>query len=121
MEKELDIIGPDFATMFCIAHLPTVTARDVTRLTGIPKNSISRAVAKLAQRRLLRPDLQSAKGRQIVLTLTPAGHKLYATILGHFQARESRMLLVLSAPEQRTLDKLLAKMVLRDDGWSEVE
>ena len=119
VERDLGIIRPDFATMFCIAHLPIVTARDVSLLTGVPKNSVSRAVSKLVRRRMIKRTNDDADARRVILTLTPAGRTLYDSILRQFQDRETRMVKVLSAAEQRTLDHLLAKLVLRDDGWAE--
>jgi hypothetical protein len=35
-----------------------------------------------------------------------------------FRSREQQMLAVLSPAELRTLDRLLAKLVLREDGWA---
>jgi MarR family transcriptional regulator, temperature-dependent positive regulator of motility len=118
VERELDIIRPDFATMFCAAHLRSITARDVTLLTGIPKNSVSRAVAKLSKRKLLKRTGDGEDGRRVILTLTAAGQALYEDVLARFREREARMVAVLSPAERRQLDALLAKLVLREDDWA---
>lgn len=121
LEVEEGLVRPDFATLFCAAHLQRITASDVTDLTGIPKNSISRAVAKLARRRYLKREADGEDSRRVVLTLTPAGKKVYANILERFQRRETQMMAPLSAVERAQLDRLLAKLVLRGDDWAKGE
>jgi DNA-binding MarR family transcriptional regulator len=117
-EKELDIRRPQFAVLFCLAHLGTLSARDVCELSGIPANSISRAVSSLLERKLvLRTDHGSDK-RRGVLKLTTAGRKLYEHIIPMFGEREAQMLQPLSPQEQQQLSTLLAKIVLREDDWS---
>jgi MarR family transcriptional regulator, temperature-dependent positive regulator of motility len=109
---------PEFATMFCTVHLDDASASDVVALTGIPKNSVSRAVAKLMEEGMLKREPHELDGRKSVLRLTKKGRKVYDELLPKFVARQERMLAVLSAPELKEFDRLLNKLVERDDDWA---
>ncbi len=115
---ELGIQRPEFATLFCIAHLEAPTASDVTELTGIPKNSVSRAVAKLIEQGHIRREVDDADGRRAFLSMTARGEKLYEKILPQFMERQERMLSVLTAAERVEFNRLLNKLVERDDDWA---
>lgn len=119
-EKELDIRRPQFAVMFCLAQLQDVSARDVCELSGIPANSISRAISSLIARKLVHRNDHPADKRRDVLRLSAAGRKLYELIIPRFQLREEAMLAVLSERERQLLLMLLGKLVTRDDGWAEL-
>lgn len=104
--------------MFCCAHLDDCLASDVVALTGIPKNTISRAVARLSGEGLLERQAHGADGRKAVLRLTRKGRKVYESMLPQFVARQQRMLEVLDKAELKELDRLLNKLVERDDDWA---
>lgn len=115
---DLGIQRPEFATLFCISHLPAPTATDVVELTGIPKNSVSRAVSRLLARGLIRRTADDNDGRRSFIAMTAAGRKLYNQILPRFRDRQQRMISVLSAAERAEFDRLLDKLVERDDDWA---
>jgi DNA-binding MarR family transcriptional regulator len=115
---EHGIQRPEFATLFCTAHLAGATASDVVALTGIPKNSISRAVARLAGDGLIEREQHEDDGRKALLKLTRKGRKAYDALLPQFMARQERMLAVLSPAELKEFDRLLDKLVERDDDWA---
>jgi MarR family transcriptional regulator, temperature-dependent positive regulator of motility len=117
---ELGLQRPEFAVLFCIAHLPETTASDVAQLTGIPKNSVSRAVNKLLQLDLIGRTTDSQDARRALLHLTPAGQAQYAQILPKFKDRQQRMVSVLSATERAEFNRLLNKLVERGDDWVQV-
>lgn len=87
-------------------------------LTGIPKNSVSRAVAKLMADGLLVRKEHEADRRKGVLAVTAKGRKVFDSILPKFVARQERMLAVLTPVEQREFDRLLNKLVERSDDWA---
>lgn len=118
-ESELGIQRAHFATLFCIDHLPRLTATDIVELTGIPKNSLSRAVAKLKHDGMIRTEIDREDGRRVILHLTPKGRRIYAQILPRFQERQQKMLATLTTAEQRTFNTLLTKLVDREDGWAQ--
>jgi DNA-binding MarR family transcriptional regulator len=116
---ELGIQRPEFATLFCIAHLETPTASDVVELTGIPKNSVSRAVSRLKKMGLIRRAADRDDGRRAMLSLTAKGSALYERVLPRFQQRQEAMVSVLTAAERQELHRLLNKLVERDDDWAQ--
>lgn len=115
---ELGLHRPEFATLFCAAHLDDATASDVVTLTGIPKNSVSRAVAKLIGLGMLKSEADAQDARRAFLQLTAKGRKLYDAFLPRFRERQERMLSVLSGAERAELNRLLNKLVERDDDWA---
>lgn len=118
---EYRIQRPQFATLFCAARLGRASATDVVTLTGIPRNSVSRAVADLIENGMLKRADDINDGRRAILSLTPKGRKVFESILPRFQDRQERMLAVLSGAERRELDRLLNKLVERDDDWAQAE
>ncbi len=117
--QEMGLQRPEFALLFCVAALGKATATDVVTLTGTPKNSVSRAVSKLLAEGMLRRDADESDARRAILTLTPAGRRIYEKILPRFRDRQERMISVLSASERAELSRLLNKLVERDDDWAQ--
>jgi DNA-binding MarR family transcriptional regulator len=115
---ELGLHRPEFAAMFCAAHLEDATASDVVLLTGIPKNSVSRAVAKLIADGLIRAETDASDARRSFLQLTAKGRKVYEGILPRFRERQEQMMSVLTAAERAELNRLLNKLVEREDDWA---
>jgi DNA-binding MarR family transcriptional regulator len=114
---EMGLHRPEFAAMFCADHLEDA-ASDVVLLTGIPKNSVSRAVSKLIAEGLMATETDVTDGRRSFLRLTPKGQKIYASILPRFRERQEQMVSVLTAAERAEFNRLLNKLVERDDDWA---
>jgi hypothetical protein len=85
-----------------------------------PKNSISRAVARLLRDGRIARRADPEDGRATILDLTDAGRALHDSLLPEFRAREARMVAPLSEAERAELDRLLGKLVHREDDWAEV-
>jgi DNA-binding MarR family transcriptional regulator len=91
----------------------------VVELTGIPKNSVSRAVSRLKKMGLIRRAADRDDGRRAMLSLTAKGSALYERVLPRFQQRQEAMVSVLTAAERQELHRLLNKLVERDDDWAQ--
>lgn len=118
VEKAFGVQRPMFATLFCIAHLEHLSASNVCVMTGIAKNTISRAVAHLERKGLLERRTHPQDSRAAILRITPAGRKVYESILPLFQAREKELVSGLSRDEQKQLLLLMDKMIATSDGRS---
>lgn len=118
LEASDDLTRPDFIVMFCLAHCGSLTAQDISNMTGRPKNSLSRAVHKLVARGLITRVAARHDPRQAQLDLAEAGRVALERILPRFTQRETEMLRPLTPEEQQEFDRLLGKLVHRDDDWT---
>lgn len=117
--ERFGVARSEFVVLFCLRRLGALTAQDVCQITGRPKNSVSRAVNALLARGLVARRTDPQDARRATLTLTRQGTEMHDAAIPLFQQREAAMLAPLSATERRTLDALLARLVLRDDDWAE--
>lgn len=108
----------EFVVVFCLHELGELSAQDICDITGRPKNSISRAVNAMLERGFIARRADPVDARRAVLALTRAGREMHAAAMPLFVEREAAMLAPLTDAERRTLDRLLAKLVLRDDDWA---
>lgn len=109
----------EFVVVFCLRNLGELMAQDIAQVTGRPKNSVSRAVNALLERKLIARQIDPADARRAPLSLTRQGAALYDAVLPLFREREQAMLAPLNSRERKTLDNLLTKLVLRDDLWAD--
>lgn len=109
----------EFVLLFCLHRLGELSAQQVCDITGRPKNSVSRAVNAMLERGHVARDTDPADARRGLLKLTRRGRDLVDAALPLFRDREAAMLAPLGARERETLDRLLAKLVLRDDPWAD--
>ena len=119
MEAETGITRPEFIVMLCLDHRPGVTGQDISAATGRPKNSLSRAIARLETKGLIARTVDSSDQRRQPMVLTDAGRETYRDLLPRVVERESQMLAPLSVRERRELLDLLGKMCRASDGWAE--
>ena len=107
------LILREWRVLALLAKLEPVTASDLAARSPMDKASISRAVASLAKRDLIRSRPDDEDGRVQQLELTQEGRRLYARIAPVSQARNRDLLSALTASEQtaffRSLDKLIAR------------
>ncbi len=108
----------EFVVLFCLHHLGVLTAQEVCGITGRPKNSISQAVTKLAAHALIEKEAHSSDARRVPLRLTDSGKAMYELLIPLFVEREREMLSVLTDRERDQLEKLLGKLVQRNDSWA---
>ncbi|MCX7374955.1 MAG: MarR family transcriptional regulator [Alphaproteobacteria bacterium] len=109
----------EFLVLFCLAHVPGIAAAEICAATGRPKNSISRAVGRLLRDRRIVRHADPSDGRAIILDLTPQGRSFHDAMMQELSAREAKMLAPLTTAEREQLDRLLGKLVHRDDDWAD--
>lgn len=117
LDRRFGLSRPDFVILFSLSQQPGLVARDVCLATGLPKNSISRAVSELLSRGLIRRDTSSADRRAKPLALTSAGRDMLAQVLPLFGARQSDMRSALTPTERADFDRLLMKLIRAMPGW----
>ncbi|WP_376093699.1 MarR family winged helix-turn-helix transcriptional regulator [Roseomonas sp. CCTCC AB2023176] len=120
LESDPGLSRPELVVLFCLAHASGIPAAAICRATGRPKNSISRAIARLLAAGRIRRRTDAADRRAGLLGLTDEGRALDEALIPRFRARQAAMLAPLSAGERAALDRLLGKLVRRDDDWAAV-
>lgn len=109
-EAEHNITRPEFVTLFCLHHLGPLIMQDVATLTGLPKNSVSRGVKRLLERRLIAVRRDGTDRRRVNISLTPTGERLFDRLSETAGERRDRLLEPLSPAERAMLGELLMKM-----------
>jgi MarR family transcriptional regulator, temperature-dependent positive regulator of motility len=119
VQSQHGVARSEFVLVFCLRLLGELSAQQVCEITGRPKNSVSRAVNAMLERGYVARDTDPADARRGLLKLTRRGRELFDAAIPLFHEREAAMLAPLNARERETLDRLLAKLVLRDDPWAD--
>ena len=109
IKRDYGIIRAEYMLLLCLSHYSVLTAQDVSRLTGRPRNSISRAVNRMLQEGYIKrvPDPDDA--RQARLSITSSGRKLHKQVAADMTVKQEHVLGALSTRERETLIKLLRK------------
>ena len=116
LQAETGLGRAEFVVMFCLAQREGLMARDVVRLSGLPKNSISRAIIGLTGRRLVAV-VAGEDRRAKPLRLTGAGAALLDAWVPRFAARQEAMFAPLSPAERERLRALLERLADAMPDW----
>ena len=111
LETEYGLLFHEWVVLFCLGLENGLSAKDVTEVTGRPKNTISRAVHKLLGLQLIVRKADESDGRAQLLALTPAGKRYYDEIVPKLQEAEAGIYGVLSDVERQQLITLLGKVI----------
>lgn len=110
---------PEWRVMAVLASNPGLSAAEVTARTAMDKVAVSRAVARLLERELLKRDIHGDDRRRSVLTLSEAGYSVYDEVAPMTLTCERHLLEPLSEDERATLSRLIDK--LAGDGMDEMQ
>jgi DNA-binding MarR family transcriptional regulator len=112
IKRDYGVIRAEYVLLLCLSHYPVLTAQDVSRLTGRPRNSISRAVNRMLKEGYIKRVPDPDDGRQARLSITSAGRTLHTKISTDMTTKQEHVLSALTAKERDTLAKLLRKTAL---------
>jgi len=112
ISREFGIIRAEYLLLLCLSHFPALTAQDVSRLTGRPRNSISRAVNRMLDEGYIGRKPDPDDGRRSKLTITPRGRQLHNKVASHMKLQQDKVLSALTLSERQTLEKLLKKTAI---------
>lgn len=114
VSKQHSLSLNEWRAMVVLASHPGVSATEVCEQTGLDKMSVSRALAGLEKQDRLHRTSDPADQRKSLLTLSPAGRKLFARIGAQAQVREGQLFAGVGSEElvqmNATLDKLVAAL-----------
>jgi len=112
VEERFGLSRAEFVTLYSLGLVDGVTASEIAASTAFPKNTLSRAVNRIAKLGLIARHAGASDRRQQNLTLSPAGRAILDEAMPRFVALEEEMLSPLSLIERETLSGLMAKVVL---------
>jgi DNA-binding MarR family transcriptional regulator/GNAT superfamily N-acetyltransferase len=94
---------PQTRVLWELAHHDGISASELARLLDLDAGYLSRLLAALKSKRLVRARRSPADARQSVLTLTAAGRRAFAPMDAHSQVQINALLAPLDEPNRRRL------------------
>lgn len=94
---------PQTRVLWELAHHDGITASELARLLELDAGYLSRLLASLKSRRLVRAQRSPADARQSILSLTAAGRRAFEPMNAHSQAQIAALLSSLDEPGRRRL------------------
>jgi DNA-binding MarR family transcriptional regulator/GNAT superfamily N-acetyltransferase len=94
---------PQTRVLWELAHHEGISATELARLLELDAGYLSRLLAALKARRLVRAQRSPADARQSILSLTAAGRRAFEPMNAHSQAQIATLLAPLDAPSRRRL------------------
>lgn len=88
-----------------------IETRHAASEAGISKSTLTGVVTTLENRGLVRRRAHPGDGRRVLLTLTPAAHRLMEDLFPAFNAQESQALAALSAQEVEGFTAALRRII----------
>lgn len=101
---------PGWRVIATLGQYGVRTARDIAAHGVMHKSTVSRAVAGLQSRELIRRRANQHDRREELLELTEEGRRIYEALAPEALAFQDRLLSVLSEPEQTSLAALMDKL-----------
>lgn len=117
IQERFGLSRPGFVILFSLSQQDGLVARDICLVTGLPKNSISRAVTELETKGLIARATDAEDRRAKPLTLTAEGRALLAEVVPLFRERQASMLAALDEAEIAEFDRLVTKIVFAMPDW----
>ncbi|MFK7753220.1 MAG: MarR family winged helix-turn-helix transcriptional regulator [Sedimentitalea sp.] len=111
---------PEYVVLYSLALADGGSARDISRTSGFPKNTLSRAIKRLELMGLIDARAKApGGGRKQALHLSQKGWALFNETRPAFEAQEKRMLKALSDGERQMLFELMSKVVMGAEDWAD--
>ena len=117
IETRYGLVRPEFVALYAVGLRDGVAAKNIVASSGLPKNTLSRSIQKLLQRRLLRRETDHDDLRSFVLYLTAPGRAICEETMPLMIQQQTAMLSALSDAEQRQLCELMDKLVIASPTW----
>lgn len=111
--KKFGISIPEWRALATLGQFGTITARDIGQHSRMHKTTVSRAIAALEQRQLVVRTTNKTDMREAFLTMSNAGHAIYAQIVPMAHGFSDRLCEGLSSSEKHAFEAVLTKLLLR--------
>lgn len=110
-EREFGLSIPQWRVMAVLARYPDLSAIDVAERTAMDKVAVSRALQGLLDTKRVLRAFDKGDRRRSILRLSAAGQAVYTRVAPMALRYEAELLSALSPNDQRTLDRLLARLM----------
>jgi DNA-binding MarR family transcriptional regulator len=117
IQERFGLSRSGFVILFSLSQQDGLVARDICLVTGLPKNSISRAITELETKGLIGRDTDAADRRAKPLKLVEPGRALLNKVVPVLKARQQAMLAVLDDAEATEFERLITKLVFAMPDW----
>lgn len=117
IQERFSISRPEFVILFSLSQQPNLAARDICLVTGLPKNSISRAVSTLIQAGYVNRVENNTNKREKKLSLSADGQAIVKKIVPLLESRQTAMYDALDDTEKQLFKKLITKMIAHMPSW----
>src|SRR5260370_36307784 len=77
MSRDFDVGRDEFNVLSCLSSYGPMAAKTICEVTGRPKNSVSRAVTRLSERKMIRRKINPLDRGEICVTLKESRRELY--------------------------------------------
>ena len=119
ISEQYGLKRPEYVVLYSLALADGGSARDISRTSGFPKNTLSRAINRLEELGLIKPRMKVPGGRRRqALYLSEDGWALFNETRPAFEVQENRMLKALSEGERQMLFELMSKVVMDAHEWA---
>jgi DNA-binding MarR family transcriptional regulator len=110
-EREFGLSIPQWRVMAVLARYPDLSAVEVAERTAMDKVAVSRAIQGLLDEKRVLRAFDKGDRRRSILRLSAAGQAVYTRVAPMALRYEAELLSALSPSDQRTLDRLLARLM----------
>jgi DNA-binding MarR family transcriptional regulator len=110
-EREFGLSIPQWRVMAVLARYPDLSAIEVAERTAMDKVAVSRALQGLLDAKRVLRAFDKGDRRRSILRLSAAGQAVYTRVAPMALRYEAELLSALSPNDQRTLDRLLARLM----------
>jgi len=117
IEDELDLSRPEWTVLWFLSIADGIIASDISEMTGLARNSISRAVISLDASGCIERRPLASDRRASALHLTDKGRDIFRKVMPMFEDREQAMLSGLNKAEQARFMSLLEKLAKNVPNW----
>nr|WP_298728850.1 MarR family winged helix-turn-helix transcriptional regulator [uncultured Steroidobacter sp.] len=110
-EREFGLSIPQWRVMAVLARYPDLSAIEVAERTAMDKVAVSRALQGLLDAKRVLRAFDKGDRRRSILRLSAAGQAVYTRVAPMALRYEAELLSALSPSDQRTLDRLLTRLM----------
>ncbi|HWL79695.1 MAG TPA: MarR family transcriptional regulator [Roseomonas sp.] len=108
--REFDVSLMEWRTIALLGDFAPMSLKDLARQSGLDKGLASRVVGGLVERGLVRRGT-AADARELALSLTPAGRKVFRGLMRSAGERDAAFRAALTEAEMECLDSAIGKLL----------